>query len=82
MTDIQKQILYNKYLHGDLKLEDILPGDLKALAGRHWFDHKYAAQPQMDDSTAFQKEMRRREVAEATKPRKPIDRDFFKDDKE
>jgi hypothetical protein len=82
MTDIQKQILYNKYLRGDLKLEDILPSDLKRLAGPHWLDHKYAAQPQIDDSVAFNKEIRRREKVAASKPMREIDRDFFKDDKE
>jgi hypothetical protein len=81
MTDPQKQILYNKYLHGDIKLEDILPGDLKALT-KLWNGPQYQTQPSMDDQNLFRDELRRREVEAASKKMKPIDRDFFKDDKE
>jgi hypothetical protein len=81
MTDIQKQILYNRYLHGEMKLEDILPGDLKRLT-KSWNGPQYQTQPSMDDQNLFRDEIRRREVVAATKPRKPINRDFFKDDKE
>jgi hypothetical protein len=76
MTDIQKQILYNKYLHGDLKLEDILPGDLKRLTVA-WFDHKMKMMPLEKDYTLFVAELRRREIEAASKPMKPIDRSFY-----
>ena len=76
MTDIQKQILYNRFLHGDIKLEDIPSGDLKSLTVA-WFDYKMKMMPLEPDYTAFMDEIRRREVQTATKPLKKIDRSFF-----
>jgi hypothetical protein len=78
MKDIQKQILYNKYLHGDIKLKDITTGDLNTLVKGHWFDHLMKAQPSFADYTVFLQEIRRRDQEAATKPMKPIDRGFFK----
>lgn len=76
MRDIEKQILYNKFLHGDIKLQDITPGDLKSLT-KYWLDDKYASRPSMEDQTVFVDELRRRDVEAATKPLRPIDREFF-----
>jgi hypothetical protein len=75
-------MIYDKYLRDETKLEDILPGDLKVLAGPLWFNHMYDSRPPIEDSTKFKDEIRRREIAAATKPMKEINRDFFKDDKE
>jgi hypothetical protein len=76
MRDIQKQILYNKYLHGDIELKDITSGDLKSLTVA-WFDHKQKMMPLEPDYTAFMDELRRREKESASKPMKPIDRGFY-----
>ncbi len=81
MTDIEKQILYNKFLHGDIKLKDMPPAKLKSLTIA-WFDHKQRMMPLQPDYTAFMNEIRRREVEVATKPMKKINRNFFKEEEE
>ena len=77
MRDIEKQILYNKFLHNDIELEDIPSGDLKSLKVL-WLNHKMKTQPTVRDWDKFDNELRRREQEAASKPMKEIDRGFFK----
>jgi len=76
MTNLQKQLLYDRYIRGEIEVKDITSGDLKAMK-THWFDHKYKELPLFEDTVKFDNELRRREVEAVSKPRKGYDRNFF-----
>lgn len=77
MTDLQKKLLYDKYLRGDVLLEDMFSAELKALKVL-WVDEKMKSVPTPKHWDEFDNELRRREIQGATKPL-PIDHDFYKD---
>jgi hypothetical protein len=76
MRDIEKQIVYQQILHGRRAIEELSGKELKEL-NQHWFDDHYRAMPPIDFDIKIRNEQRRREVQTASKPLRPIDRNFF-----
>ena len=77
MRDIEKQAVYKQIKDGHRTIEGLTCQQLRDLK-EHWFDDKYKAMPPIDFDIRIRNEIRRREVQSATKPMKPIDKNFFR----
>lgn len=75
MTDNEKQVVYKQITEGRRTVEELTGKELEDMK-EHWFYGRDAMPPE-DFHVLLFNERRRREVASATKPMKPIDRDFF-----
>ena len=75
MTDNEKQVVYKQITEGMRTVEELTGKELHDLK-EHWFvDMK--SMPPFEFYLLLDNERRRREVASASKPMKPIDKDFF-----